>query len=412
MYLLAFHGAHSRHYTMKKDTQLIHHGRNPKKHFGTVNPPIFQSSTVIFPDLEAYNKAENGEHYYEDIFNTSSPDPSYGISGMPTTNALQDVLRTLENGHYCLITPSGLAAINLALMAFLEAGDHLLITDSVYGPVRRFCNKVLKKMGVEVTYYKASATKSELEPLVQPNTKVLYLEVPGTFTFEIQDVEGLVQLAKEKDLVTMADNSWASPLYFNPLDWGIDISLHAITKFISGHSDLLLGAAITNEKTTARMCAAFKNFGYNTSAYDCSLALRGIRTMHARMSYQQGSVKKVVDYLKTVPQVKKILFPADEASEYYASYKKYFKGAASLFSVILDKEYSAQSLGKMVDGYELFGIGASWGGFESLVKDFDIRSSRVAEKWQPEGSCLRYYIGLENPDDIIEDLKQGFARLK
>lgn len=393
-------------------TKIIHSGRNPTKHFGSVNPPIIQSSTVIFPTLADYNAAEDGKGYYEDLFDISTTDPSYGIAGSQTTAALQKVLTELENGDYTVITNSGLSAINLVFLAFLQAGDHLLITDSLYGPVRRFCNKTLKKFGVEITYYNARSTADDLANLIKPNTKMIYLESPGTMTFEIQDIEPIVALAKSKNIITAIDNSWGGPLYFKPLNFGVDISINALTKFVSGHSDVLLGAVITNAATTDKIRKEYKNLGLSASAHDCYLALRGIRTIGVRMEYQQNSVAKVIEYLKTVPQVKQILFPAVASSPDYALYKKYFTGCASLFSVVLDKKYTPDQLGKMVDGYNLFGIGASWGGFESLVKDFEVASSRAHNTFNLEGnSALRYYIGLENPDDIIADLKQGFARL-
>jgi cystathionine beta-lyase len=392
---------------MKKETQIIHKGRSPEKHSGTVNVPIYSSSTVIFPTLSAYNKAQEGELFYESFFDNYNTDPSYGITGNQTNFALQEVIQNLEGGDACFLTPSGLSAITTAMLSFLKSGDHVLMVDSVYWPSRRFCNQTLKSMGIETTYYNPHIG-GDIKDLVKDNTAIIFLEAPGSLTFEMQDIEPIVKVAKEKNIITIIDNSWASPLYFSPLEWGVDISIQAVTKYISGHSDILLGGIICKEKHANNLRKTYKNLGISVSAHDCYLALRGVRTMHARMKMQQESTNKIIAYLAKQPKVKEILYPAYEGSKDYALYKKYFKGAASLFSVILDKKYSEAELEKMIGEYKYFGIGASWGGYESLVKDFDLTQLRTATPNQKSGTCVRYYIGLENPDELIEDLDRGF----
>ncbi len=395
---------------MKNETKLIHKGRRSTKHHGAVNPPIVSSSTLVFPTLADYENAERGEAFYENIFGGSSTDPAYGIAGNQTTFALQEVIRELENGHACFITPSGLAAITLTLQALLKAGDHVLITDTVYGPTRRFCNKVLKNQGIEVTYFDPELAAG-IEKLIQPNTKLIFLESPGSLTFEIHDIEPIVAAAKKHKIFTAIDNSWASPLYFTPLKWGVDISIHAITKYINGHSDLLMGSITCNEKTSSLIADAYKNFGTHASAYDCYQALRGIRTLRARLELQARTLEKVIQYLSQVDEVKEILCPSYAEFKGHNLWRKYFSGTTPLFSIVLDKKYSQGELAKMVDGYDFFSIGASWGGFESLVRPIDIDITRSVNRGKYKTSVVRYYIGLEDSEDIISDLQKGFERL-
>ena len=398
---------------MKKETKLVHKGRKPTKHSGTVNPPIYSSSTIIFPNLAAFKKAEKGEIFYEPMYNASVTEAAYGISGNQTSFALQEVMKELEGekAKLCLITPSGLSAITSTLTALLKTGDHILVVDNVYGPTRRFCNQTLKDFGVETTYYDPQIG-SEIEKLCKPNTKVIFMESPGSFTFEVQDIEAIVKVAKAKNIFTVIDNSWASPLYFSPLDWGIDVSIHALTKYVGGHSDILLGSISANEKTADMIFNSYKYSGTYVSAYDCSLALRGIRSMNARLEYQKQTLEKVLKYLETVKCVKEILCPSHPKFKGYENWKKYFTGTTPLFSVLLDKDYSNEDIAKMFDGYKLFAIGNSWGGYESLVRFTDVNHGiRTANKGKYQQSIIRFYLGLENADELIQDLDDGFKRL-
>lgn len=395
---------------MKTETTLVQKGRNSLKHFGTVNPPVLFSSTLIFPTMEAYEAAERGENFYEPLFDSKCTDPAYGIAGNQTNFALQEVLTELEGGYGTLITSSGLSAITMTLQSFLKAGDHLLVTDSVYGPTRRFCNKVLKDFGIETTYYQPDSV-DDLKSKIKPNTKMILLECPGSYTFEIIDFDEVVKIAKEKNIVTAIDSSWATPLFLNPLKLGIDISIHAITKYINGHSDVLMGAVIANEKAYPKIAQTYKNLGISVSPRDCYEALRGIRTLAARLDFQQKSLEKILAYLETVSCVKNIIAPSHKNFSGYILWKKYFKGASSLFSVELDKKYSDTSIAAMINGYEVFAIGASWGGYESLARRVNLDGIRTVTSGKFENTLVRYYVGLENPDDVIEDLKKGFDRL-
>lgn len=393
---------------MKNETKLIHKGRKSTKHFGTVNPPIYSSSTLIFPTLDAYEKAESGKIFYEPLFDASITDPAYGITGNQTTFALQEVIKDLEGGKLCLITSSGLSSITVTLQALLKSGDHLLMVDTAYGPTRRFCNKILAGNGVEVTYYDPEAS---IEKLIKPNTKVIFMESPGSLTFEVQDIDAIVKLAKAKNIFTVIDNSWASPLYFNPLKSGVDVSIHAITKYINGHADLLMGAITTNERAAPLLSATYKNLGIHVSGHDCYLALRGIRTLNARLTYQRQSLDKVIEYLSSVKCVKEILCPSYKKFRGYDLWKKYYGGSTPLFSIVLNKDYDKQELARMIDGYKLFSIGASWGGYESLVRLLQVEPARSVTSGKYKGTVIRYYLGLENVDELIADLEAGFKRL-
>ncbi len=396
---------------MKRKTRLVHKGRNPLLHGGSVNPPIYQTSTVIHPTLESYHAAERGKAYYEESQGGNALDFSYGTAGTPTTFALQEALRDLEGGEACVITSSGLSAITIALLSFLSAGDHLLMVDTVYGPTRRFCNKVLKRLNIDTTFY-APNIGAEISELIQDNTKIIFMEAPGSLTFEMQDVPAIVKVAKSKNIITMLDNSWATPIYFNPIEHGVDISLQAITKYIGGHSDIIMGAIITKgDDVTNKILSYYRNFGETAEPSSCYLALRGLRSLSARMERHQRSVFTILRWLKERPEVAKILYPALEGSPDYKRWKELFSGAASLFSVVLDKKYTQEQLSNMIDGMKYFGIGASWGGYESLVLDFDPSSIRTATKWEETGSCVRFYIGLEDTDDLIEDMGNAFDRL-
>ncbi len=396
---------------MKDTSKLVHKGRNSTAHFGTVNTPIIQSSTIIFPDLQSYDRAEDGEIHYKPIFDSITTDPAYGIAGNQTHYALQEILNSLENATSCFLTSSGLSAITTALIANLTSGDHLLMVDAVYGPTRRFCNKTLKNFGIETTYYDPEIAGG-IEALIKPNTKVIFLESPGSLTFEVQDIPAIVKVAKQRNITTIIDNSWATPLFFKPLDYGVDISIQALTKYVSGSADLLLGAILTkSSEYSNKLANTYKNLGLTVSAFNCYLALRGIRTMKARLDFQKNSLQKILQYLATIPQVSEILCPCYEKFKGYDIWKRDFTGSTALFSVVLDKKYPQAQLAKMIDGYKYFAIGASWGGFESLVRVVKLEGVRTINQNKYNGSIIRYYLGLEDVDDLINDLKSGFDRL-
>lgn len=382
---------------MDKKTYLVQGGRNPKKHAGMVNTPIYQTSTILFPTLDDYYAAGNGTPCYEDTKNASTLDFAYGISGTPTTFALQDALKTLEGGDTCVIVPSGLAAITLSLMAVLKAGDHVLMVDNVYGPSRRFCLEELSKYNITTDFYDPHVG-ADITSLIKPNTRVIFMESPGSLTFELTDIEAITTVAKQHNIVTMFDNSWASPLYCNPIKFGVDIVIQALTKFIGGHSDVLLGAIISKgDAIRKQILTTYRHHGTATSPQECWLALRGLRTMAARMEMQERHTHQLLKSIAQHPALESIIFPAAENHPDYTLWKKYFTGAASLFSVVLKKKYTRKQISAILaERSTIFGVGASWGGYESLIMHFDPPSIRTITHWPHEGSCLRFYIGLED----------------
>ncbi len=394
-----------------KITSLVTSGKNPQAFAGSVNTPIFQTSTVIFPDLESFSKAERGRAVYPITKDAGSYDYGYGIAGTPTTFALQQALCELSGADGCVITPSGLAAITTALLAFLSSGDHVLMVDSVYGPTRRFCNKELKRQGIETTYYNPTIG-SDIAALIQPNTKVIFLESPGSLTFEMQDVPAIVAVAKAHNITTIMDNSWAAPLFFQPLSHGVDVEVLAVTKYIGGHSDIILGAVLSKESHTKAINKVMHHYGTSTSPYDCSLALRGLRTVGARLKQQQETTGSLLKWIEAQPEVDKILTPQHPSDAGHDLWKRDYSGAASFFSIVLNQTYSHAQLSAMLDAMSLFMIGVSWGGYESLVIPFDPSAIRTASTWPHKGSCLRFYVGLEDAEDLIADLEAAFKRLR
>lgn len=397
---------------MEKETKAVHSGRYPLKYMGAINPPIYQASTLLFPSLQAYQEAERGKAHYEINPTVKSYDCSYAITGTPTNHALQEALATLEEAENCIIVPSGLSAIITVLFGCLKAGDHLLMVDSVYGPTRRFCNNELKRFGVEVEYYDPLIGDG-IKDLIKENTAIVYTESPGSLTFEVQDIPAITRAAKaaNPDIVTVMDNSWASPLYFKPFQYGIDISIHAVTKYIGGHSDVILGSITTNDEHFAAVFQSFYHLGNSPSPYECYLAQRGIRTMPTRIKQHEKTALTLAHWLAEHPKVSRVLHPALESCPGHEIWKRDFTGSTGLFSVVLDQKYDFDALSQMIDPMELFGIGCSWGGYESLVLAPDPSGSRTANKWEAEGNLIRFYAGLEDPQDLLADLEKAFARL-
>jgi len=385
---------------MKEDTKIVSAGRDPKAHGGAVNPPVYHASTILFPTVA-------------DLENRHVPGPrrmQYGRRGTPTTWALEDALAEIEGGAGCALYPSGLAAVTGALLAFLKAGDHLLMVDTVYYPTRVFCDGVLKRFGVETTYYDPHLG-ADVVKLMKPNTRVVYCEAPGSLTFEMQDIPATAQAAKSKGAITMIDNTWASPLFFKPLAHGIDISIHAGTKYIVGHSDAMLGACIANQATIATLRTAWNEIGYAVGPDDVYLAQRGLRTLGVRLRQHQVSGIAMANWFKARPEVARVLHPALPDDPGHKIWKRDFTGASGLFSIIL-KPCKEQAVAAMLDGLEYFGMGFSWGGYESLCVPSHPEKSRTATRWQAEGPILRFHIGLEDIEDLKADLDAGFARLR
>lgn len=384
----------------KRDTLAAHAGRDPQRYAGLVNTPVFRGSTVLFPDVKSYEKRDPDNYKVM----------RYGIYGTPTTFALEEAVTRLEGGYAAVALPSGLAAIVAALAAFAQTGDHILVADSVYQPTRNFCDKRLKAFGVEVQYYDP-LLGAGIAKLIRANTTAVFCEAPGSLTFEMQDIPAIAAAAHAKGIPVLADNTWGTPYFFSAFERGVDVSIHAGTKYIAGHSDTMLGLIVTNERHWLPVRKAVADYGYCVSPDDCYLALRGLRTIGVRMRHQQQSALMIARWLQTRPEVTKVLYPALESDPGHAIWKRDFSGAASLFGVVL-KPVADEAVAAMINALKLFGIGSSWGGFESLAIRANPGTYRTATRWAPGGPLLRLHIGLEDPDDLIADLEVGFAQLQ
>jgi cystathionine beta-lyase len=382
---------------LRPATQLVTGGRDPKAHHGFVNTPVYHASTVLYPTAEDF-RARRARY-------------RYGRHGTPTTEALETALRELE-GPACAgvsLAPSGLAAISVALLAVLKAGDHVLVTDSVYLPTRKFCDGVLKRYGVATSYYDP-LIGAGIAALMQPNTRAVFTEAPGSLSFEMQDIPAIAQAAHARGALVLMDNTWATPLYFRALDKGVDLSIQAGTKYIGGHSDIMFGAVSANKAAWEALNDTTHALGICVGPDDVNLAQRGLRTMGVRLAHQYQSGLKVARWLAQRPEVLRVLHPALESDPGHALWKRDFSGASSLFSIVL-KPVREQAVDAFLNALTLFGMGASWGGYESLATPFDCASFRTATKWAPGGPCVRFHIGLEDVDDLTGDLERGFAAM-
>jgi cystathionine beta-lyase len=377
-------------------TGVVVAGRTPFDFEGFVNTPIFRGSTVLSPTVDQF-LGHTGRYVY-------------GRRGTPTTDALADALMQMEGGAGVVLTPSGLSAITTAILSAVKTGDHLLVTDSAYAPTRKFCNDILTPLGVETTFYDPLAGAA-IEKLMKPNTRAIFLEAPGSLTFEMQDVPAIVAAAKKRGAATIMDNTWATPLYFKPHACGVDLSLEAGTKYLGGHADANIGWVSATDAWWPKVKDTHGTLGLCPGPEDVFLSLRGLRTLAVRLARHMESGIAVARWLQGRPEVARVLHPALESDPGYAIWKRDFSGACGLFSIVL-KPCSAKAVAAFVEGLELFGIGASWGGFESLAIPFDVTKIRTATKWNPGGPAVRLHIGLEDPGDLIADLERGFAALK
>lgn len=377
-------------------TAILHSGRDPASQHGFVNPPAYRGSTVLFPTLDAL------EAYDKQPFR-------YGRHGTPTTAALEEAICQLEGGTRTLLTASGYQAVTTAILAFVKAGDHVLMVDSVYQPTRKFCDTILARLGVATTYYDPLAGAG-IADLMQPNTRVVFLESPGSLTFEMQDVGAIAKAARAGEAAVIMDNTWATGLYFRPLAHGVDVSINACTKYIVGHADAMLGAITANARTAKLVEEARATLGGCPGSEEAYLGLRGLRTLAVRLERHQRSALEVARWLGGRPEVERILHPALPSDPGHALWKAQYTGASGLFSVVL-KPAPRQALAAMLDGLELFGMGYSWGGFESLIVPFDPARYRTATAWTADGPALRLHIGLDDVGDLNSDLDAGFTRL-
>lgn len=377
------------------ETEVVHLGRAPREHYGFVNPPVYRGSTVLYPTLE--------------VLKTYNQPYTYGRRATPTTRALEEAITHLEGGASTILTSSGLGAVSTALLAFASAGDHILITDSVYQPGRSFADRMLKRLGVETTYYDP-AIGAGIVALFKPNTRLVVVESPGSQTFEMQDIPAIAAAAHEKDIWVIADNTWATPLFCKPLALGADVSIEAATKYIVGHADAMLGAVTANERASRLLNNAKEALGTCPGSEETYLALRGLRTLDVRLEKHQRSGIAVAEWLAKRPEVDRVLHPALPNHPGHDIWKRDFTGACGLFTIVL-KPVPEKALAAFLDGLKYFGMGYSWGGFESLIVPFDPTKYRTATKWKGPGPALRLHVGLEAVEDLIKDLGAGFARL-
>jgi cysteine-S-conjugate beta-lyase len=382
---------------LKPETRLVTGGRDPQSYYGFVNPPVYHASTVLYPT--AADQVAHRARY------------QYGRRGTPTSEALENALKELEGPGCAAVSllPSGASAVATALLSVLSAGDHVLVTDSVYRPTRTFCDTILKRLGIETTYYDP-LIGGGIASLIKTNTRAVFVETPGSQSFEMQDVPAIAAAAHSKGALVLIDNTWGTPLYFSAFDKGVDLSIQAGTKYIGGHSDIMLGTVSANAETAERLKTTVGTMGLCVGPDDMYLAQRGLRTLGVRLARHYESALKIARWFAERPEVARVMHPALESDPGHAIWKRDFAGASGLFSIVL-KPTSQKAVYAFMDSLTLFGMGYSWGGYESLVILFDCTEYRTATKWAPGGPTLRFHIGLEDPGDLIADLESGFAAM-
>ncbi len=370
------------------NTRLGHGGNDPMEYYGFVNPPVVRASTVLFPDARTLI-AEDQKY-------------NYGTHGTPTTDALCEAISGLEGAAGTVLVPSGLAAISVPMLTFLSAGDHVLITDSVYGPTRRFANEVLPRMGVSVEYFDP-LLGADIARRLRPETRVVFLETPGSNTFDMQDIPAIAAICRPRGIVTMVDNTWATPLYYRPLEQGVDIVIHAATKYLGGHSDVLMGTVSTNAQLWPRLYRGHMVLGMCVGSDDAYLILRGLRGLGRRLVVHQESTLTVARWLEGRDDVKRVYYPALESDPGHAIWKRDFAGAASLFSFSLRDGVDAH---RLLDALSVFGLGYSYGGYESLAAKVNL-ADRTLKRADAEDTLIRLHIGLEDVEDLMADLERA-----
>jgi cysteine-S-conjugate beta-lyase len=384
---------------MAPATRLVQMGRDPFSHERAINPPIQRGSTVVFEKAaDVHGAGPNG------------PMKGYGLEGLSTQDRLCEALSEISGGVGAVLCPSGLNAITMVLLAATKAGDHVLVTDSSYGPTRRFCDEVLAGYGVTTTYFNPRIGAG-IEALITPNTTLIILESPGSTTFEMNDIPAITAIARAKGVTTMIDDTWSAGIYMKPFELGVDLSMQALTKYQGGHSDLLAGAVITNDrKWLKRLRDMHQLLGIGTAPEDAWLILRGLRTMALRMAHQDKIARQLATWLTARPEVAAVLHPALPSHPDYNIWLRDFTGAGGLFSIVLNPASEAK-VHAMVEAYSIFSIGFSWGGYESLVICHTNPIRRDHPKTYPDGPIVRYSIGLEAIEDLIGDLERGFEAL-
>ncbi|MEE4607792.1 MAG: cystathionine beta-lyase [Desulfobacteraceae bacterium] len=385
---------------MNESTKLINVAACPAaiggKPLKTVNPPVYRGSTVLFECCEDMHRAQAG--HYDGV--------TYGTDRLPTQRSFEEALRDIEDGHLTRAFQSGISAITHTLMAFTRAGDHILVCENVYGPTARFCDRILSKFNIQATYV-PSAVGADIAGFIRPETRLIFLESPGSNTFEIQDIPAIAEIARKKDIVTVIDNTWATPLYLKPFALGVDMSIQSVTKYISGHSDVLLGAVTVNQRCAEQLAKYYKTLEIFASPNDCYLALRGLKTLPVRLQRHEQSALQVAQWLQTLDAVAEVMHPALPSHPQHHLWQRDFSGSSGLFAFTFMEDWSPARIAAFVDALDLFGIGFSWGGFKSLITAGHYRrpaGSRYAGK-----TVIRLNIGLEDPEDLIADLQKGIA---
>jgi cystathionine beta-lyase len=389
--------------SVRDDTKVVHSGRHPERFEGAVNPPVFHASTILSQSLEEWDRKKADRA--RDL-----PGTYYGRIGTPTTQALEEAVAELEGGHRTVLVPSGLAACAVGLLAAVQAGDHVLITDNVYGPTRTFATRFLKRFGVETTFFDP-LVGAGIAALMRDNTRAVFVESPGSLSFEVQDVPAIAAAARARGATVLMDNTWATPLYFKPLAHGVDLSIQAATKYIVGHSDAMLGTITANASAAARLRAAHYELGQTVGPDDVNFASRGLRTMAVRLARHWETGVRLAEWIARQREVERVLHPALPSDPGHALWKRDFAGASGLFGVVL-KPVDRRAYAALIDGLALFGIGASWGGYESLIMPMSPGDARSVTTWAHPGPCFRIHAGLESVDDLLADLDAGFRRLR
>lgn len=391
--------------TGKKDTKLVHLGRRKEWTGGAVNVPVYHLSTVLFDSMEDLREAYSAPH----------ENMAYGRRGSPTTFALSEALSDLEGGAGTVIYPSGLAAITASILTFVSAGDHMLVIDTVYEPTRNFCDSMLRKLGVDVEYFDPRIGAG-IADLMRDNTSIIFVEAPGSVTMEVADISHIAAVARKAGkngrATVLMDNTWATPLLFDAIGHGVDVSIQSLTKYVVGHSDAMLGAATANEHAIAKLRAHSAHLGQCAGPDDIFLALRGLRTLSVRLERHQRSALEIAKWLSDRPEVDSVLHPALPDCPGHDIWKRDFRGASGLFSFI-PKDDSVAAATAFIEGMTHFKIGFSWGGFESLTMIYPtVAKYRTATRWEAAGPVIRLHVGLEDVDDLKADLDAAFGRYR
>ncbi len=388
---------------MKDETKVVHAGRHPEQFQGAVNTPVYHVSTVLSPNLADWEQKKKD-------FAAERPGMYYGRHGSPTIVAFEEAIAELEGGYRAMVYPSGLAACACALLSYVKAGDHVLVTDSAYGPTRRVGARLLKRFGVEAQFYDP-LIGGGIAALMRPNTSVVVVETPGSLTFEMQDIPAIAAAAHARGAVVVLDNTWATPLYFKAFAHGVDVSVQAATKYVVGHSDAMLGTVTVTRAAWPKLRETHIDLGQTAGPDDLYLAQRGLRTLATRLARHWESGVALAEWIARQPEVERVLYPALPSDPGNAIWKRDFLGASGLFGVVL-KPVRREAYAALIDGLALYGIGASWGGYESLVMPFDPREARSATQWPYPGPCFRVHAGLEAIEDLIADMEAGFTRMR